>query len=80
MPAQALAVGINDPGELYWLFVAAPEEELRVLVTGTPAAPFLETGSDKLFHGVRSMVTAAVKSLDFVRAQKTARKCLLNLA
>ena len=67
--AQAQAAGIDDVGELYRLLVAAPKEELRVLVTGTPAAPFLEDGSDKLFQGVRSTVTAAVKSLDFVRAQ-----------
>jgi hypothetical protein len=41
-------------------------------VAGTPAAPFLAEGSDKLFQGARSTVTAAVKSLDFVRAQKRA--------
>ena len=70
--AQAQAAGIDDVGELYRLLVAAPKEELQVLVTGTPAAPFLETGSDKLFQGVRSTVTAAVKSLDFVRAQPDA--------
>ena len=67
--AQAQAAGIDDPGELYRLLVAAPKGELRVLVTGTPAAPFLEAGSDKLFQGVRSTVTASVKSLEFVRAQ-----------
>lgn len=37
-----------------------------------PAAPFLESGSDKLFQGARSTVTAAFKSLDFVRAQRPA--------
>ena len=70
--AQAQAAGIDDVGELYRLLVAAPKEELQVLVAGTPAAPFLEAGSDKLFQGVRSTVTAAVKSLEFVCAQKTA--------
>ncbi len=69
---QALTAGIRDVGELYRLLVVAPKEELRVLVAGTPAAPFLSEGSDKLFQGARSTVTAAVKSLDFVRAQKSA--------
>ncbi len=69
--AQAQVAGIDDIGELYRLLVAASKDELQVLVTGTPAAPFLEAGSDKLFQGARSTVTAAVKSLDFVRAQQT---------
>ncbi len=69
--AQAQVAGVDDIGELYRLLVAASKDELQVLVTGTPAAPFLEAGSDKLFQGARSTVTAAVKSLDFVRAQQT---------
>jgi hypothetical protein len=69
---QAQASGIHDVGELYRLLVIAPKAELQLLVAGTPAAPFLAEGSDKLFQGARSTVTAAVKSLDFVRAQKRA--------
>ena len=69
---QALTAGIRDVGELYRLLVVAPKEELQLLVAGTPAAPFLSEGSDKLFQGARSTVTAAVKSLDFVRSQKSA--------
>jgi len=69
---QAQAAGIRDVGELYRLLVIAPKEELQLLVAATPAAPFLTEGSDKLFQGARSTVTAAVKSLDFVRAQKSA--------
>ncbi len=69
--AQAQIAGVHDIGELYRLLVAASKDELQMLVTGTPAAPFLESGSDKLFQGARSTVTAAVKSLDFVRAQES---------
>jgi type IV secretory pathway TraG/TraD family ATPase VirD4 len=69
---QAQTAGIRDVGELYRLLVIAPKAELQLLVAGTPAAPFLTEGSDKLFQGARSTVTAAVKSLDFVRAQKSA--------
>jgi hypothetical protein len=69
---QAQTAGIRDVGELYRLLVIAPKEELQLLVAGTPAAPFLTEGSDKLFQGARSTVTAAVKSLDFVRAQQSA--------
>jgi type IV secretory pathway TraG/TraD family ATPase VirD4 len=69
---QALTAGIRDVGELYRLLVVASKEELQLLVAGTPAAPFLSEGNDKLFQGARSTVTAAVKSLDFVRSQKSA--------
>ncbi len=65
--SQAQAAGISDLGELYRLLAAAPKQELRLFAAGTPAAPFLEDGSDKLFQGARSTVTAAVKSLDFLR-------------
>jgi type IV secretory pathway TraG/TraD family ATPase VirD4 len=69
---QAQMAGIRDVAELYRLLVIAPKEELQLLVAATPAAPFLTEGGDKLFQGARSTVTAAVKSLDFVRAQKSA--------
>lgn len=67
--SQAQIAGVRDVGELYRLLVAAPKAELLALVAGTPAAPFLEEGSDKLFQGARSTVTVAVRSLDFVRRQ-----------
>jgi type IV secretory pathway TraG/TraD family ATPase VirD4 len=66
---QAQAAGITDIGELYRLLTAAPKEELKLLVDGTPAAPFLEEGSEKLFGGVRSTTTDHVKCLDYIRAQ-----------
>jgi type IV secretory pathway TraG/TraD family ATPase VirD4 len=66
---QAQASGITDIGELYRLLTSAPKEEIRMLVAGTPAAPFLEEGSDKLFGGVRSTTADHVKSLDYIRGQ-----------
>jgi len=66
---QAQSVGITDIGELYRLLTAAPKEELRLLVEGTPAAPFLEEGSEKLFGGVRSTTADHVKCLDYIRGQ-----------
>jgi hypothetical protein len=46
---QAQTAGITDIGELYRLLTAAPRGEIRLLIDGTPAAPFLEEGSEKLF-------------------------------
>ena len=66
---QAQVAGMRDVAELYRLLTAAPKEELRVLLNGTPAAPFLEEGSERLFAGARSTTTDHVKCLDYVRAQ-----------
>jgi type IV secretory pathway TraG/TraD family ATPase VirD4 len=69
---QAHAAGVRDIGELYRLLVAAPKAELVALAAGTPAAPFVEEGSEKLFQGARSTMTAAITGLDFVRRQQGA--------
>ena len=67
---QAQVAGMRDVAELYRLLTAAPKDELRVLLNGTPAAPFLEEGSEKLFAGARSTTTDHVKCLDYVRTQQ----------
>jgi type IV secretory pathway TraG/TraD family ATPase VirD4 len=67
---QAQIVGVKEVGELYRLLTAARRDELKVILEGTPAAPFLEEGSEKLFGGVRSTTTDHVKSLDYVRGQR----------
>jgi hypothetical protein len=69
---QAHAAGVRDIGELYRLLVAAPKGELVALAAGTPAAPFVEEGSEKLFQGARSTMTAAITGLDFIRRQQGA--------
>lgn len=67
---QAQIANIKDIGELYRLLTAARREELQIILEGTPAAAFLEDGSEKLFGGVRSTTTDHVKSLDYVRGQR----------
>jgi type IV secretory pathway TraG/TraD family ATPase VirD4 len=67
---QAQIAGVKDIGEFYRLLTAAKRDELKIIIEGTPAAPFLEEGSEKLFGGVRSTTTDHVKSLDYVRGQR----------
>jgi hypothetical protein len=64
---QVHALGSADLGELYRLLAAAPREELRLLLAGTPAAPFLEDNSDKLFGGTRSTLAEHVKAFEYLR-------------
>ena len=66
---QAQAVGIDDLGELYRIVTSASKEEIALLTAGTPAAPFLEDGNEKMFGGIRSTTTEHLKCLDYIREQ-----------
>jgi len=66
---QALEAGIRDTGELYRLLVAAPTSELRALVEGTPAQPFLDEHNSRMFDSIRSVTSDAVSALQYAAPQ-----------
>jgi hypothetical protein len=66
---QAHAQGVRDVGELYRLLVVAPGEELRRLVGGTPAQPFLDEQNGRMFDSIRSVTASAVGALNYVANQ-----------
>jgi len=66
---QARAVGADMP-ELYRLLTSATRDELQILVEGTPAAPFLEEGNERLFGSVRSTTSDNTRSIEYVCAQR----------
>jgi len=63
---QLADAGVRDVGELYRVLVMAGTDELRGLVRGTPAQPFLEESNARMFDSVRSVTAAAIGSLDYV--------------
>ena len=63
---QGKAAGLTDAGEVHQLMVSAPVAELRVLLAGTAAAPFLAEGSEKMFAGTRSTAADAVRGLEYI--------------
>ena len=67
---QARAAGISDVGELYRLLVVADAGELRRLVGGTPAQPFLDEHNSRMFDSIRSVTSSAVGALDYISQQK----------
>ena len=67
---QARARGVNDVRELYRLLVVAGTPELRTLVAGTPAQPFLEEHNGRMFDSIRSVTSSAVSALAYVAHQK----------
>jgi hypothetical protein len=70
--AQAHAAGSRDVRELYRLLVIAGTAELKTLVAGTPAQPFLEEHNGRMFDSIRSVTSSAVSALDYVSRQKSA--------
>jgi len=67
---QAHEWGVNDLGELYRLLVVADTNELRTLVKGTPAQPFLDEHNSRMFDSIRSVTSSAVGALDYIAQQK----------
>jgi hypothetical protein len=68
---QARAGGVNDVRELYRLLVVAGTSELKTLVAGTPAQPFLEEHNGRMFDSIRSVTSSAVAALAYVSRQES---------
>jgi hypothetical protein len=67
---QAHEDGIKDLGELYRLLVVADTKELRAMVEGTPAQPFLDEHNSRMFDSIRSVTSSAVGAIDYIAQQK----------
>jgi hypothetical protein len=67
---QAHEAGVTDTAELYRLMMVADRTELRALVKGTPAQPFLEEHNSKMFDSIRSVTSAAIGPLEYIARQK----------
>jgi len=62
--------GIRDVGELYHLLVVSQPEELRTLLAGTAAQPFLNEDNSRMFDSLRSVTSSAVAALDYIGRQQ----------
>jgi Type IV secretion-system coupling protein DNA-binding domain len=66
---QAHEAGVREVDELYRLLVAGDTGELRELVRGTPAQPFLDEHNSRMFDSIRSVTSSAVAALEYVGRQ-----------
>jgi type IV secretory pathway TraG/TraD family ATPase VirD4 len=64
--------GWHDPAELWRLLAIASSRELRRIVAGTPAQPFLDPDNARMFGSIRSVTGSAVAALAYVQAQRAA--------
>jgi Type IV secretion-system coupling protein DNA-binding domain len=62
--------GWRDSRELWRLITVAPSSELRPLVAGSPAQPFLEPENARMFGSIRSVAASAAAALEYVQAQR----------
>jgi Type IV secretion-system coupling protein DNA-binding domain len=64
--------GVHDVAELYRLLIVAGSDELRVLVAGTAAQPFLDQHNARMFDSIRSVAGSAVAPLEYIAGQQAA--------
>jgi len=69
---RALACGWRDPANLWRLVTTASTEELRPVLAGTPAQPFLEPDNARMFGSIRSVAVSAVAAYEYIQAQRAA--------
>lgn len=67
---QAIRAGKRSDNELLRLLISASDDELRMLLAGTPAGPFLGIGNEKMFGSIRSVTTSAMRSLEHTTKQE----------
>jgi type IV secretory pathway TraG/TraD family ATPase VirD4 len=63
-------IGRHDVAGLWRLIAMAPSTELRPIVAGTPAQPFLEPENARMFGSIRSVAGSAAAALEHVQAQR----------
>jgi type IV secretory pathway TraG/TraD family ATPase VirD4 len=66
------ADGQRDPAELWRLLAVAESDELRAIVTGTPAQPFLEPDNTRMFGSIRSVAVSAMAAFEYIQSQRGA--------
>ncbi len=67
---RAHEAGVDDVAELYRLLVIAEPRELRPLLAGTAAQPFLDEHNTRMFDSIRSVTSSAVTALEYVGEQR----------
>jgi type IV secretory pathway TraG/TraD family ATPase VirD4 len=64
--------GFRNSTELWRLLSSASPEELRPVVAGTPAQPFLDGENARMFGSIRAVAVSAMAAFDHVQRQRAA--------
>ncbi len=64
--------GRRDVADLWRLLTMASIEELRPMLAGTPAQPFLDPDNARMFGSIRSVTGSAIAAFEYIQAQRAA--------
>ena len=62
--------GAVSAGNLWRLLMVASADELRPIVAGTPAQPFLDTDNARMFGSIRSVAGSAMAAFEYIQNQR----------
>ena len=65
--------GNANPADLWRLLMVASADELRPLVAGSPAQPFLDPDNARMFGSIRSVAGSAMAAFEYVQNQRATR-------
>jgi type IV secretory pathway TraG/TraD family ATPase VirD4 len=66
------ARGLRDMADLWHLLTMASMDELRPMVAGSPAQPFLDPDNARMFGSIRSVTGSAIAAFEHIRNQRAA--------
>jgi hypothetical protein len=64
--------GWRNIANLWRLLTVASAEELRPIIAGTPAQPFLDPDNARMFGSIRSVTGSAIAAFEYIQAQRAA--------
>jgi len=64
--------GRRSVADLWRLLTVASTDELRPIVEGTPAQPFLDPDNARMFGSIRSVTGSAMAALEYIQCQRAA--------
>ncbi len=62
---------VHDVAELWRLIAVVPPKQLRRVVAGTPAQPFLSIENARMFGSIRAVTASAAAALEYVGQQRS---------
>jgi len=62
--------GRRDIADLWRLLTMASADELRPMIAGTPAQPFLDPDNARMFGSIRSVTGSAIAAFEYIQTQR----------
>jgi type IV secretory pathway TraG/TraD family ATPase VirD4 len=66
------ACGRRDMADLWRLLAMASADELRPILQGSPAQPFLDPDNARMFGSIRSVTLSAIAAFEYIQFQRAA--------